>query len=261
MRIEEIIQNIEKQEPWVNKNRTRDHVLFGDEQMEVTKIGVCWIADMNAIREAVNRDIHFIITHENPFYLESTQPLTRIMEACKIKKALLEKHSICLYRCHDGWDLFPHYGVADTWAQVLGFAFEERTSVTQLYHFANIDLTAGETAKQIAEKLVQFGENGVTIIGDPEQRVTRLGIGTGAATSVYDMLEGGADCCLVSDDGFRSWAEAQYMLDINCPMLIVSHGISEIPGLMHMVEFLKQSYSNVYYLSENYNYTSVVADA
>ena len=260
MQIKHIIQSLEEKGKWVNWKMTRDHVLFGDETMDVDKIGVCWIADMHAIQEAINQDIHFIITHENPFYLDSTKPLTRILEATKKKQDLLKKYNICIYRCHDVWDYFPKYGVADTWAEILELPFEERVNVKQPFHFANIDMGAKELAKYIAERIKKYGENGVTIVGNPEQRVTRLGIGVGACTSVYDMLDNGADCCLVSDDGFRSWAEAQYMLDMGYPMLIVSHGISEIPGLMNLVEYLKKSYKNVVYLNDKYTYTSIVAE-
>lgn len=43
MKIKEVIECLKEEGTWVRWNRcTRDRVLFGDDDQEVKKIGVCW---------------------------------------------------------------------------------------------------------------------------------------------------------------------------------------------------------------------------
>lgn len=127
MKIHEVTALLEQQGTWVRRNvKTRDHLLFGDDQQEVRGIGICWVASKGAILEAVKQRVNFIITHENPFYQCSTQMHTAALKAAEEKKRILKEHGISVYRCHDVWDCIKEYGVADQWAFRLGFTFEER---------------------------------------------------------------------------------------------------------------------------------------
>lgn len=45
MKIKDVIEILKQEGTWVRWNRcTRDRILFGDENQEVKKIGVCWVA-------------------------------------------------------------------------------------------------------------------------------------------------------------------------------------------------------------------------
>ena len=127
MKICEVTALLEQEGTWVHRNmKTRDHLLFGDDQQEVGRIGICWVASKGAILAAVKQKVNFIITHENPFYQCSTQMHTAAIKAAEEKKRILQEHGISVYRCHDVWDCIKEYGVADQWAFRLGFKFEER---------------------------------------------------------------------------------------------------------------------------------------
>ena len=69
MAIRDIIDLLESQGEWVNRSCTRDRILFGDDQTEISKVITCWVATNKVIQYAIEHDIHFIISHENPFYL------------------------------------------------------------------------------------------------------------------------------------------------------------------------------------------------
>lgn len=64
MTIRDIIDLLESQGEWVNRSRTRDRILFGDDQTEISKVITCWVATNKVIQYAVEHDIHFIISHE-----------------------------------------------------------------------------------------------------------------------------------------------------------------------------------------------------
>ena len=90
MTIRDIIDLLESQGEWVNRSCTRDRILFGEDQTEISKVITCWVATNKVIQYAIEHDIHFIISHENPFYLASTTLPTLIYRAQKEKEADFE---------------------------------------------------------------------------------------------------------------------------------------------------------------------------
>lgn len=102
MKIKDVIEILKQEGTWVRWNRcTRDRILFGNENQEVTKIGVCWVATNKVIEKALEKGINFIISHENIFYTTGTHLETKLVESIEYKKKLLSKGNICVYRCHD----------------------------------------------------------------------------------------------------------------------------------------------------------------
>ena len=255
MKICEVTALLEQEGTWVRRNmKTRDHLLFGDDQQEVGRIGICWVASKGAILAAVKQKVNFIITHENPFYQCSTQMYTAAIKAAEEKKRILQEHGISVYRCHDVWDCIKEYGVADQWAFRLGFKFEERI-VSSYYQAASIpEMTAEALAHHVAKVLRQDGEQGVYMFGDPQKKIHRIAIGCGAATNLYELLEFYPDAVIVSDDGINNYDAAQYAIDQHIPMIVVNHAGCEIAGCKAMVPWLMRHLhsSSICYLDEGY---------
>lgn len=263
MKIKEVIALLEKEGTWVKWNRkTRDHVLFGDDNQEIKRIGVCWVATMQVIEEAMKEDIHFIITHENPFYTTGTALESSLFDSIIRKQKLLSKANICVYRSHDVWDSIQSYGVSDMWAKRLGFSFEPRV-IDSYYQYANIPVMSGkQLAKHVANRIKQDGEEGVYLFGNENKKIKRIAIGTGAGTNLFDMLEYNPDAVIVSDDGITNYTEVQYAIDNHIVMIVVNHAGCEICGIKEMVNFfhdkclkldvkyLKEGYDIKYYLGE-----------
>ena len=190
MKIKDVIECLKEEGTWVRWNRcTRDRVLLGDDDQEVKKIGVCWVATNKVIEQALKKEINFIISHENIFYTTGTHLETKLVESIEYKKELLSKGNICVYRCHDVWDSIPEYGVSDVWAKKLGFDFKDRV-INSYYQHADIPKqTVSELATHVANVLKVDGEEGVYVFGDVNKEVSHLAMGTGAATNIFDMLE------------------------------------------------------------------------
>lgn len=256
MQAQKVIDHLSQQGTWVNFDKTRDIVLFGDPTQEVTKIGVCWIATMQVIETAIQRGINFIVAHENCFYEESTSPHQLLLKARHEKMALLNKHKICIYRCHDVWDRMPVYGVLDAWGEAMGFNFEPRP-VTSFYSYAHFEPTSvASVAKSISNSIKRFGQDSVTVLGDPLTLVNSICIGTGAITDVFFMLKQEAQCLVCTDDGITNWIHAQYCVDKKIPIILVHHPVSEVPGMNKMVEYLKLNFkdADVSYLDEGFQF-------
>ena len=61
MKIKEIINHLESLGKWVNWNKSRDFVYYGDVENEIDKIGVCWVVTNHVLKQAIENNIHFII--------------------------------------------------------------------------------------------------------------------------------------------------------------------------------------------------------
>ncbi len=259
MKIKDIIEFLNQDADWVDFNNTRDIVLFGDLDQDIIKVGVCWVATMPAINQAIRHGINFIISHENCFYQEGTKLPRKLIEAKQEKKMKLQEHGICVYRCHDVWDKIPSVGVADTWSATIDLPFNKR-DLKSFNSFAYFDkMTVSDIAKKVASALAPFGQDSVTVLGNVNQVVSSLGIGTGAATDIFSLIEKGAECVVLSDDGSTNWIAGQYGVDFHIPIILVHHSISEIPGIRSMVGYLKKAYPEleVSYLDEGYHYHTI----
>lgn len=256
MKAQRIIDHLNQQGSWVNFDKTRDIVLFGDPNQEVTRIGVCWIVTLPAIHQAVESGINFIVTHENCFYEESTSPHQKLVKARQVKRELLAQHGICIVRCHDVWDRMPDYGIPDSWAATMGFDFESRP-VTSFYKYARFSSrSVKEVATQIAHGIRPYGQDRVSVLGDPNQLIGSIAVGTGAITDVFNMLKEPVDCLVVTDDGITNWIGGQYAVDYAIPLIITHHPVAEIPGMHRMVEYLRLHFPELdsQYLDEGYRY-------
>lgn len=257
MKIQHIIDWLESRAPWVNYHKTRDIVYCGDTDKDVNTVGVCWVATRRALQQAANFSIHFIISHENFLYEESTNPYEGIREARKWKLDFCKEHDITVYRCHDNWDCFPDYGISDSYAKAIDLPFGKR--IGAYYHFADVKMTAKEAAQKVADGLKPYGCDGVEILGNPDKQVHRIAIGTGAV-SRFDFMHGnGADCMVLADDGSNNWIEFQWCLDNEIPVIICHHSVNEIPGMAVMADYLASQLYEVSFvkLDEGYRFTTV----
>lgn len=253
MKVKEIINYLESQGDWVNWSQTRDYLLLGDESTDVDKVIVCWVATIDVINQAIDKGCHFIISHENPFYMYSTGLPSKVREAQKRKMELLKKNNISIYRCHDLWDLYPKYGVRDMWSKTLNF--ETMQSQNPFVKIAqNVHMSVDELAKDIIHKIEPYYQFGVEIIGDRNKKVEKVGFGTGACTDIFTMIEAGADACIVSDDGINNWIEVQWAVDYQIPLIIVNHMACEAAGLIGLQEYLSKEFPNlnVEYIANDY---------
>lgn len=243
MKIKEIISYLEKQGDWVNRSHTRDHLLCGNVDNEITNIIICWVATYDIIARAIDKNCNFIICHENPFYQSSTNMHTAIIKEQQAKLKLLDDHHISIYRCHDLWDLYPKYGIRDSWANVLNLPFNKEYGYYKCSD--DLNMTVKQLALHIKEQIKEYGESGIEVIGNLDQTIHTLAIGTGAITNVFEMVDMKADICLVSDDGINNWTATQWAMDNNIPLIVVNHMTSENAGMIGLSKYLKQSFPNL----------------
>ncbi|MEF9961999.1 MAG: Nif3-like dinuclear metal center hexameric protein [Erysipelotrichaceae bacterium] len=259
MKVQDVMNHLEATGTWVNWDESRDYLIYGDSNQTITKVGVCWVATMQVIEQALHEGINFIISHENPFYHATTSPQRLVSNSINLKKHLLDQGNIAVYRCHDVWDKIPEYGVSDQWAKRLGFNFKRETS-SYLQSAIIPEMSVKQLAQHVAHCLKQDGEDGVIVLGNLDNKVTRLAMGTGAATNIFEMLKECCDVVIVSDDGISNYYQAQYAIDNELPMIIVNHAGCEICGLKAMEAYFHKVMPelSVTYLKEGYKFQYIV---
>ncbi len=102
--------------------------------------------------------------------------------------------------------------------------------------------TLRELAAHILAKVKPLGQDAVHMVGDPDAKVSRLALGTGAITNYAVMRDMGADVLLLTDDGTRLWESAPWSLDSGVPLLLVNHATAEEPGMMSLAGYLAKQF-------------------
>lgn len=223
--------------PEVYTRETCDGFKFGNQNKEVKKVAVTWMATMGVLREAVRRGCDMIITHEPTFYnhWDKTDDFTND-PAYLLKKEFLEDNNLVVYRVHDGWDFYPEYGILDSLAQELDFKrIAGETRWIRVYVIPTINLE--KLSEKVKDKL---GIKGIRYVGDPDQEVTRVGIGVGSLGGLNNLMEAmqfGADCLICGET--VEWWTARYAEDANIGLMPIGHSNSENPGMKGMAKFLK----------------------
>jgi len=229
---------------WVDWEKTCDQFLHGEPSAEVKGIATAWIPTNAVIEEAAAKGVNLLISHE-PAFCEGFGSTPSGRQVANTKRALLDRLGMVVLRCHDTWDRMPEVGIPDAWTRWLGFPSEDRP----VESFYRICLTGGKTLRQVARaitaKVAPLGENAVRVLGNPDAKVARLAVGTGAITHLPSMYDLRADAILATDDGMNMWTGGIWSLDLGVPVLIVNHATAEKPGMMAMARYLSQRFRSV----------------
>jgi hypothetical protein len=159
----------------ITPEASRDQYLFGDCKQAATGIATTCFASVNVIEEAVKKNCNLIICHEALFYNHGDKTdWLKNNKVFQLKKALLEKHGIVVWRCHD----YIHAGTlmegkaADgiffPIARQFGWLDFIKGSYTHPFFFELPGIAVSEIADLLMDGL---GIDGLRIIGDTRQKV------------------------------------------------------------------------------------------
>ena len=244
MQAQDFLEHCRQAAPWVNWCKTVDTFMAGPADAEVAGIAVTWLATNAVLRRAAERGLNFVVSHEGAFYqtYAGSEPGKRHHEE---KRRLIDELGLTLMRCHDTWDRMPDVGIVDTWAGFLGFETEPR-AVESYYRICLVEgRTVEKVARHILEKVRPLGQHGIEMMGDADKKVHRMAIGTGAITRLDDMALLGCDIILATDDGIHTTNSGLWSLDLDIPVLVVSHATAELPGMQAMIGYLEEHFPGV----------------
>jgi len=244
--------------PRLPEEHTCDRLISGSWDMEVTKIATTFMATVDVIRRAAEAGVNFIITHEPTWFtgMDGTDWLQED-EVYQAKKALIEQHNIAIWRFHDHMHMAREDGIFRGFEQELGWEqYRMAPPTTDTLGFGITGKPDGcyELPETTLRGLVELFKtkmnmNVVQIIGDPEMKVSRvgvlpgggsLGLGTEHMPMRYMRLRN-ADVLICGD--ITEWTLPAYVRDarqlgFNRAILVLGHERSEEPGMKHLGSWL-----------------------
>ena len=227
---------------WVDWDHSCDRFIIGDPETQVKGIAVGWQSRTEALREAVEKGCNVFVTHEPTFYrhMDNNESVFEQPAVAK-KRDFIRDNGLVIYRCHDVWDQMPDVGIVDSWGAHLGFAKKLNSNVLHNVYESPAP-TLGELAKHVAAQTSYLNQQYVEMVGDPDTKVSKVGIGCGAITHYLKMLDLGADVLIGTDDGMRYWYSGAWALDSGTPLIVVNHATAEEPGLKNMAGYIGRQF-------------------
>lgn len=242
MRAKDIIEHFLSRADWVDRTQTVDRVIVGDPEGEFDHCIVTWMPSMKALRYMVARGVRLLICHEPTFWNHRDECPVADEPKSREKLTYIEEHGITIVRNHDCWDRWPEVGIPWAWARFLGLGDRPTAATTNGYQH-RYDITPQPLevfARQVAKRCAPLSERFVQVIGDMNQPVSKIGIGTGCGCDIPTSLQLGCDCSVVCDDGSCYWAGIQKAEDLGHAVIRVNHGTSEEPGMVTLARYINE---------------------
>jgi putative NIF3 family GTP cyclohydrolase 1 type 2 len=232
---------------WQPEDKTCDGVKIGDPAAAVRAIAVMWKPRLSAVQEAFARGCNFILAHESVFRQGNIgDESAAALPAEQPKLAYLRQHQIICYRCHDAWDATPDIGVRDCYARGLGYPLTPTLPHDQYMRTVDAGgVTFADLCAHVLSRVTPLGQQTLIASGDPQRRIHRLTLGTGAANNLDHILETRADACIVSDDYFRFVRDGVFLDEAGVPFIVLNHGTLEEWGIQSLAAYTKKVFAPI----------------
>ena len=244
--------------PRLPEEHTCDRLISGSLDIEVNKIATTFMATVDVIRRAAEAGANFIITHEPTWFtgMDGTDWLQED-EVYLAKKALIEQHNIAIWRFHDHMHMASEDGIFRGFEEEMGWEqYRMAPPTTDTLGFGVTGKPDGcyEIPETTLRGLVELFKtkmnmNVVQIIGDPEMKVSRVGVLPGGGSLGLGMEHmpmrymrlRNADVLICGD--ITEWTLPAYVRDamqlgFNRAILVLGHERSEEPGMKHLGSWL-----------------------
>lgn len=257
MTVQEVIDGMIRKtgvEP-IPEEHTCDKLMTGDRNAEVIKIGTTFMATVDVIKEAAEKGINFIITHEPTWFTGADD--TKWVENDPVyleKKKLIEENNIAIWRFHDHMHMGSEDGIYRgfekeyDWGKYRIPAEDTGDMMDKFggcYEIPEVSLR--ELCKFFKEKSEM---QVVQIVGDPDMKVRRVAVLVGGGSlglgiehmPMELMHRKNIDLAICGD--ITEWTLSAYVRDaaqlgMKKGMLVLGHERSEEPGMKYLPEWLQ----------------------
>ncbi len=222
--------------------QTVDTFKAGNPDTAVTGIAVTMMATMDVLQRASAQGLNFVITHEPTFYahLDTPDGLPENDPVWAEKRAFIEKHRMVVWRFHDHWHMRKPDGIEAGVVHALGW--EKYQNPDNQYLFVIPEITVKHLAEEVAEKL---DSQVVRAVGDPNMKVTKIGLSPGAAgfqRESHALERDDIQVLMVGET--REWETVEYTADAASEgrqkaLIVIGHIPSEQPGMEECTRWLK----------------------
>ncbi|PIU69238.1 Nif3-like dinuclear metal center hexameric protein [candidate division WWE3 bacterium CG06_land_8_20_14_3_00_42_16] len=244
MKVQDIVKVIQKiAPPELAYEGEEMGFIVGDENKEISVIGVTERPTVKVLREAVENKVDMLIIHE-PLYQSKKSFL---VDAALLKyppnqkrEKLVKQGGFCIYRLHSEWDEAKD-GNNDTLAKLL------EIEVTDKLPYGRIGKIKSTSLEQFAESVKKSLEcKNVLVVGDKNKTIGVVAIVAGSGNSLTEIIElskqKGADV-LVSGDVQDS--RARFASELDLAMIDAGDYFTENPGAKRLAEVLQNKLTDI----------------
>jgi putative NIF3 family GTP cyclohydrolase 1 type 2 len=224
------------------KKQTVDTFKAGNPDSVVTGVAITMMATMDVLERASARGLNLVITHEPTFYAHMDTPdgLPENDPVWAEKRAFIEKHGMVVWRFHDHWHMRTPDGIEAGVVHALGW--EKYQTPDNQFLFVTPETTLKKLAAEVANKL---DSSVVRVVGDPEMKVTKIGLSPGAAgfqRESHALERDDVQVLLVGET--REWETVEYAADAvtegrKKALIVIGHIPSEQSGMEECTRWLK----------------------
>ena len=212
---------------------TVDTFKAGDPDTIVTGVASTFITTMDVLRQASDRGLNFIVTHEPTFYNHPDDLHDyRNDPVVKAKLQFIAKHGLVIWRFHD----LPHRVSPDMivtgMADLMGWG-EPQWGQPHSPLFTIPQTTVGHLALSLKQRM---GARAVRVVGDPAMPCSRVAVRVGASgpVAILTSLQAPETEVLIVGE-CSEWAHMEYVRDAaaqgrKIAAIVLGHRNSEEPG-------------------------------
>lgn len=218
--------------------------IYGKPDQQVTGIACMWIASAPGIQAALQAGLNMIICHES-LWLEAQQspwydgPQAGEIYSNRVRRELLERHEVVVYRSHSNWDALPGDGMPDQALAALGVA--GLREIGRQKFFSVQELPEPQSMAWLFQKVqAGLGFNACRLFGEKQKLVRRFafligGFGENQLHMPQAARDLGAEAIII---GEMSEFILIACLEMGLPVIETLHSVSEAPAVRRQAQIL-----------------------
>ncbi len=208
--------------------------IWGNENKEVSKIGVTWRPTVEVLQEVKQRKVDLLVIHE-PLLQKKKAFLLDISQLKfppnQIRESLLKESGVLVYRAHSNWDDAPE-GSNDSLAKALGIKVTEKIPYGRIGKIQKMSLQS--FVEQVKSKL---GSPNALVVGNLDKEVEIVATVAGSGNEVIGHMElakqKGADVYVSGD--IRD-STARFARELSLALIDVGGYYTELPGAKNLAK-------------------------
>ena len=241
----EIVKRIQQETQIQWMKRTVDTYKSGDSTTRITGIATTFLPTLDILKEAHDKGLNLIITHEPTYYnhLDQTEHLEND-PVFNAKRKFIEEHNLVIWRFHDHIHRMEPDGIYKGIVDFLGWTEQRKKEFIYSVEFASL--------KDLASFLKsKFNAQTIRVIGNPEMPVSHVALSLGSPGFDTHMKRANmneVDVLIAGET--REWEGVPYIQDAisqgrNKAMIILGHATSEDQGMAYCADWLKSFISEI----------------
>jgi putative NIF3 family GTP cyclohydrolase 1 type 2 len=245
--VNEVITKIKAEVGMEWMKETRDRVIVGDPSIEITGIATTFMSTLTVLQKAKAMGCNFVISHEPSFYTHTDDLTVHENDAVQLAKLkFLKDNNMVIWRFHDHQHrMKPSDQIYDGVVAKMGWKKYINSDKTLL----NIPTTSlGQIVKMLQKNIKA---KTMRIVGDPNLKVSKIGLALGAAgTGTHFAVMKATGCELLIVGESNEWETIPYIQDaINLgqkrSIIVMGHADSEEAGMIVARDWLSGFYPNL----------------